>query len=122
MTEIGENETPGVPQERTFQYEDLPETDQSIVEQTLQQGGNYTTSQEASELIFRTDAGQANVVEYQNESYLLVAETPLSAERAGLGLYLVWIPLTLVGAVLLFSGFLLSPLRHKLRERWLLGK
>jgi hypothetical protein len=113
MTQINQSEAAQFPQQRVFQYENLPEPDQSIVEQTLNHGGDYTTSTEASEFIFRTDAYQANVVEYDNEHYRLVAQSGGS----GLGLYL-WIPLTLVGAWLLFSGLLLSPLLQRLREHW----
>jgi hypothetical protein len=112
-TQINESTAAQFPQERVFQYEDLPEPDQSIVEQTLNHGGDYTTSKEASEFTFNTDVYQANVVEYENEHYRLVAESAGS----GLGLYL-WIPFTLVGAWLLFSGLLLSPLPQRLREHW----
>lgn len=99
-----------------LKFENLSKTSQSIIERTVQEGGTYTTSQKSSEFIYRTDANQQNVVEYQNEHYRLIAETERSGALAGIGL-IIYIPLTVLGGVLLVGGFFLSPLPQRLRQK-----
>ena len=119
MTKISESDMAEYDYEVMYgpelQFENLSGTSQSIIERTVQKGETHTTTQESSEFRYQTDANQKNLVEYQNNHYLLVAETEQSGFIAGIGL-LIYILLTVLGGVLLVVGFFLSPLRHHMRD------
>lgn len=116
MTTTSESKAADYGQGLTFQYGNLPETSQSIIERTLEQDGTYTTSRNSSEFKYATDAwGGQNIVVYEGQYYLLVAEPELSGGLAGIGL-MFYIPLTILGGVLSVGGFFLSPLPQRLRE------
>lgn len=112
MTEIPENEVEEyASMHNELAFETLSERSQSIIENTVETEGTYSTTPGSSEFVYDTDAGQKNVVEYQNTHYLLQAEG-----EGGIfeGLVLVVSMLFAgIGGVLLLIGLVWSPLPRR---------
>lgn len=90
----------------TFQYKDLPESDQAVIENTLEQNGSYTTKQAPVELRSSSDTGERNLIEYENEYYFLEVRTEMDGLGALSSLILL-VPFIILGGVFVLIALLL---------------